>query len=293
MLTAKQALQKASDTSRWAVGMCDNFVANMFGYTASGYPTAQNHWNSIPSQDKHPGDMNAPAGALMFWGGGAGHVALSDGHGGIFSTDMPSPGIVSHVSASTISSMWHKPYLGWSLPVFQGQVYNVANDASFNVTPAVGLGNVPLPGVGNVSKDVLKSIADMFGIDVVDMLERAVLMFLGFVLLLVGLFRVSGTQGRIQELVVGDIKEGREKQEKARAEAKKKAEKAAADDKKVNEKAQKERVRKQEKAMRDAIRNQEKQGRNISRRKRTDGGSESETHNETGSEETNTTVEGS
>lgn len=124
MLTVAQALSKAAGTTRWAIGMCDQFVANMYGYSASGYPTANDNW--IASKDKHPGDFNAPAGALMFWGGGAGHVALADGTGGIYSTDISGNGTVSHVPATEITQKWGKPYLGWANPQFEGQVGSVS-----------------------------------------------------------------------------------------------------------------------------------------------------------------------
>lgn len=124
MLTVSQALAKASSTTRWAVGMCDQFVANMYGFSASGYPTAQDNW--LASKDKHPGDFNAPAGALMFWSGGAGHVALSDGKGGIYSTDISGNGTVSHVPATEITQKWGKPYLGWAVPQFEGQEGSVS-----------------------------------------------------------------------------------------------------------------------------------------------------------------------
>lgn len=196
MFSPSQALQKAAATTRWAVGMCDNFVANMFGYSASGYPTAINHWNSIPANEKHPGDMNAPAGALMFWGGGsAGHVALSDGHGGIFSTDYPSPGVVSHVSASVIGSQWHKPYLGWSIPVFQGQTGSTgAVQASDTSGVAQQAASVADPGGA-----LLSVITGAFGGDIKDLAERAGLLLLGGVLMLVGLSQFTKGGGKKEE----------------------------------------------------------------------------------------------
>lgn len=217
MLTPQQALQKASDTTRWAVGMCDNFVANMFGYTASGYPTAQNHWNSIPSQDKHPGDMNAPAGALMFWGGGsAGHVALSDGHGGIFTTDYPSAGQVSHVDASVISKSWGKPYLGWSLPVFQGQVGSVS-DASFTV-PVPGTNGVTIPTspgdiAGSVGSATIGALTSAFGTDFKDIVQRVALMLFGGVVLVIGVIMFTGQGDRVQKLAGVQITEPKEEKE--------------------------------------------------------------------------------
>jgi hypothetical protein len=101
--------------------MCDNFVANMYGFSSSGYNTAYDNWKATPASLKHAGDMNAPAGALMYWGGGDGHVAISLGNGSIVSTDINGSGTVGTAPASAISSKWGKPYLGWAYPFFQGK----------------------------------------------------------------------------------------------------------------------------------------------------------------------------
>jgi hypothetical protein len=101
--------------------MCDNFVANMYGYSSSGYSTAAANWTATPANLKHPGDMQAPAGALMYWGGGDGHVALSLGNGSIISTDIGGNGTVTTAPATAITSKWGKPYLGWAYPYFQGK----------------------------------------------------------------------------------------------------------------------------------------------------------------------------
>lgn len=161
MLSADQALQNAKNTFNWTVGMCDNFVANMYGYSNSGYDTALVHWQSLPSQDKHPGDMNAPAGALMFWGGGNGHVAISDGNGGIYSTDIPSSGVVSNVSASYPGNVWRKPYLGWSTPYFQGDQGQTGPPGSpvqqtFSWTDPFGIGGDIEGAIGGSIADGLK-----------------------------------------------------------------------------------------------------------------------------------------
>lgn len=121
MASISSAIAKAKATTKWAVGMCDNFVANMYGYSSSGYNTALDNWSDTPSSLKHPNDMDAPAGALMYWGGGDGHVAISLGNGSIVSTDISGAGTVSTVPASEISSKWGKPYLGWAYPYFQGK----------------------------------------------------------------------------------------------------------------------------------------------------------------------------
>jgi len=124
MATAAQAIAKAKSIKTWAVGMCDNFVANMYGFSSSGYSTAVKNWQATPGSLKHAGDWNAPAGALMYWSGGstgAGHVAISLGNGNIISTDATSLGSVGTISARTPTDKWGHPYLGWAYPYFQGK----------------------------------------------------------------------------------------------------------------------------------------------------------------------------
>jgi hypothetical protein len=131
----------------YAVGMCDRFVAQMYGFSSSGYATAVKNWQSTPASLRHPGDWNAPAGALMYWSGGstgAGHVAISLGNGSIISTDATGPGVVGVIDAKVPTNKWGHPYLGWSIPYFQGkeatsQLGNwtgstSANDASYTGT---------------------------------------------------------------------------------------------------------------------------------------------------------------
>jgi len=118
-----EALANCASTTSWAVGMCGQFCAAMYGYDSSGYKDALTQWQQGPSVLKHPGSADAPAGTLLFWGGGSaghGHVAISDGLGGVFSIDISGPGTVSRVPAGTITSRWCLPYLGWSWPYFQG-----------------------------------------------------------------------------------------------------------------------------------------------------------------------------
>lgn len=120
MITTYQALARCAATKTWAVGMCDNFCANMYGFDASGYVDATAHWASMKTAEKHPGDHNPPAGMLVFWGGGHGHIAISAGGGNVWSTDIAGAGTVAKVPLTRIGTAWGKPYLGWSLPVFQG-----------------------------------------------------------------------------------------------------------------------------------------------------------------------------
>lgn len=147
MSTADQAIARAKSVKSYAVGMCDRFVAQMYGYSSSGYSTAVANWKATPASLKHSGDWNAPAGSLMYWGGGstgAGHVAISLGNGSIISTDATGPGVVGQVSARTPTDKWGHPYLGWAFPYFQGKEATAqlgpwtgstsANDVSFNGT---------------------------------------------------------------------------------------------------------------------------------------------------------------
>lgn len=201
MDSPSQALSRAASTTSWAVGMCDNFVANMFGYSSSGYYTALSHWNSLPANDKHPGDMNAPAGALMFWGGGQGHVAISDGKGGIYTTDMPSRGNVSLQPADSPSSVWHKPYLGWSIPVFNGQTGTTG--AAYS---GPGTASLTVPAS---SSTLMNAITGAFGINTTDILERGALMLFGAVLVIIGLWKFTGAGNKVIEVIGGATKSQR------------------------------------------------------------------------------------
>lgn len=119
----QNVLTNANGTSKWRVGYCDNFVANMWGQSMSGYATAVDNWNATPVKvtgsdaTKDP----APAGALYYWGGGAGHVALSAGDGTVYSTDIGGAGTVTRVPLSEINTKWNKPFLGWAPPYFNGR----------------------------------------------------------------------------------------------------------------------------------------------------------------------------
>jgi hypothetical protein len=113
---------------RWALAQSDgpavwhrkclHFVAEAYGWTASGIPNAAAFWADAPN--KHPNDPNPPAGALVFWSttGPDGHVAISAGGGMVVSNDIAGAGTVATVPLTQITTEWHAAYLGWAQPFF-------------------------------------------------------------------------------------------------------------------------------------------------------------------------------
>lgn len=67
-----------------------------------------------------------PAGVPVWWGGGAGHVALSAGGGQVWSTDILRKGQIDLVPLSEITSKWGKPYEGWTEDINGVRVYGGA-----------------------------------------------------------------------------------------------------------------------------------------------------------------------
>jgi GH25 family lysozyme M1 (1,4-beta-N-acetylmuramidase) len=125
--TIWHALINCASTDTWAVGMCGQFCAAMYGYGFSGYNDAVAQWQATPLGLRHTGAGDPPAGALVFWSGGSaghGHVAIADGTGYIWSIDISGPGTVSRVLTGTISSRWGLKYLGWTAPYFQGEQWS-------------------------------------------------------------------------------------------------------------------------------------------------------------------------
>lgn len=200
MLTPEQALAKAKSTASYAVGMCDRFVAQMFGFSSSGYNRAIDNWNAVPVSSRHLGDTNAPAGSLMFWSGGsagAGHVAISDGNGGVYSTDQPSPGRVSNVPASAITDGWHETYLGWTPPYFQGQMGSVGAAGTGNGSTVTQAGTTGTNA--SATSDILSSILGLGGgKGTKDLAERAGLILLGVILIVVGLWKFTAVGEHVQ-----------------------------------------------------------------------------------------------
>lgn len=189
MVTATQAIAKAKTISSWTIGMCDQFVAQMYGFNSSGYNTAVDNWTATPANLKHVGDTQAPAGALMYWGGGDGHVALSLGNGNIVSTDIGGMGTVTTAPASDITRKWNKPYLGWAYPYFQGKEATnslggiTGTTTVGSVTPAGDILNVsPASLAGSFVGGFFKPFTELltFGLWGFETMTGIVLMALGF-----------------------------------------------------------------------------------------------------------------
>ncbi|WP_245173289.1 hypothetical protein [Streptomyces aureus] len=126
--TAAQAIASARNEAGktgW-YRMCDNFVAQAYGWGSSGSATANMHWNRLVDAGlAHPGDMSPPAGALLFYdtGSAAGHVALYLGNDQVASNDVgddyPLQGKIAIVSRKELTDgAWRLRYRGWAEPSF-------------------------------------------------------------------------------------------------------------------------------------------------------------------------------
>ena len=72
-------------------GHCLRYVTLAYGY-GGGYDYAYQVWDNAPASLRHPGDFDAPPGAVVVWsnagglGGGAGHIGISIGGGQMLTT---------------------------------------------------------------------------------------------------------------------------------------------------------------------------------------------------------------
>ncbi len=126
--TAAQAIASARNEAGrtgW-YRMCDNFVAQTYGWRSSGSATANVHWNRLVDAGlAHPGDSSPPAGALLFYdtGSDAGHVALYLGKDQVASNDVaddhPRQGKIAIVPRKELTDgAWRLRYRGWAEPSF-------------------------------------------------------------------------------------------------------------------------------------------------------------------------------
>jgi cell wall-associated NlpC family hydrolase len=91
--------------------LCQKFVRMAYG-SSGGAATATEAWRN--ARYKHTRGEPRP-GAIMYWGGGAGHAAIYAGNGMVYTTDPPGgqAGSVALVPLKSIQA-WGKPFLGWT-----------------------------------------------------------------------------------------------------------------------------------------------------------------------------------
>ncbi|WP_240796302.1 C40 family peptidase [Streptomyces sp. RFCAC02] len=124
---AVNAARRAVDQTGW-YRMCDQFVAQAYGYRNSGSHTANAHWDRLVEAGlTHPGDNSPPPGALLFYdtGQSAGHVALYLGDDQVASNDIldihPGEGRIAIVPRHQLTDgLWQLNYRGWAEPGFPG-----------------------------------------------------------------------------------------------------------------------------------------------------------------------------
>lgn len=102
--------------------LCLKRVRTLLGIPAK-YPSAIIAWTHVARADRHPGKQ-PPRGVPVFWRGGKyGHVALSDGGGWCFSTDIKRRGRLDRVRIDLVTQRWGYDYLGWTETLNGVRVY--------------------------------------------------------------------------------------------------------------------------------------------------------------------------
>lgn len=98
---------------------CLVFVRTMFGIAADGRePTAYSSWieaGGSKGVNTHT-KLAAPANVPVYYKGSnpAGHIALSAGHGMVWSSDIIRDGKIDLTSSQHIEAKWGMKYLGWA-----------------------------------------------------------------------------------------------------------------------------------------------------------------------------------
>lgn len=110
--TPDQAIDHCSRQSKggpaFAVGTCKKQCRLAYAVPSDGTGSAAEAWRQTDYRLNVAGDQ-APRGALLWWTGGSndyGHVAIADGKGGVWSTDILRNGYFDHVPFAKIGSKW-------------------------------------------------------------------------------------------------------------------------------------------------------------------------------------------
>ena len=127
---AEQALRHVAALSAQGtpvgVGLCLQNVRGAYGIGAK-YPSAIAAWNGVADKYVHTW-YNPPAGVPVFWSGGSqgfGHVAISDGNGNVWSTDIKREGKWDLVPIAEIHTKWGLNYEGWTELLNGTRVYSL------------------------------------------------------------------------------------------------------------------------------------------------------------------------
>lgn len=133
---AAQVAHPSQDWHNW----CLVFSRMAFG-VGPKYPDASQGWYNATY--KHPGTATPPAAVPVWWTGGSqghGHVAVSDGNGYCYSSDILRYGKIDRVPIALINQKWGLPYKGWTEDINGVRVYSLP--PQFPSLPAVDWSNV-------------------------------------------------------------------------------------------------------------------------------------------------------
>lgn len=115
--------QATSGSTAW-YRRCGNLVAQAYGWDRSGIDTAFLAGQTAAAAGRLSTDRTRiPRGALLYWdgratGNDAGHVAIYDGQGHIYSNDVTDPGTVGRVPWTFPETSWYQKFMGWAPPFF-------------------------------------------------------------------------------------------------------------------------------------------------------------------------------
>lgn len=137
----------------WGPGYCEKFCRTCAGAAALAASAADAYY---AAKYRHTG--TPPRGAFVFWTGGShgyGHVAISDGNGWCWSTDIKRPGRVDRVAISTITTRWGLTLKGWTE---DNNGVRVTGLVAAKVT--VRLRNLK-PGLGGAGSPAFQDVTDL------------------------------------------------------------------------------------------------------------------------------------
>jgi len=111
---ADRAAEHAANSTWWGVGYCLRFVRSTAGAPA-GTPDASTAWRN--ANHRHL-TGTPPRGSFVYWTGGGhgyGHIAVSDGRGYCWSTDIRRAGRIDRYPIAGIVARWgNLTYQGWA-----------------------------------------------------------------------------------------------------------------------------------------------------------------------------------